>query len=751
MAFRLDQSIERENDKYLNEDSSESESSDEEKETSSIAKSQRSRSPQSDTSRDDVRQEIMSKSQLNLIDQSCISTSSDEEADIPAQGNLSKDSSIPGTQANKPAEHDCSYFGSSNPACGHLDTESKLKQSVCLSCEFTQEFKDSLDHMAFHSPVPSQNASIKDKLNELKFNSPTASSNLVVEPVSSSLELNEIEQRPDEITLPEQPSSLSTLPEETPSGSLEDQSESMIKSQEPSSVFSESTLMWSDSDNDQDESEVNEYKLSREMRLESKRKQMIEQKLISARTPKEKRNVKPAPLLRACRPNKHESWYSPYLMPPLPSELTSKASSEPLVSYYKKNSKFKLKLHLEQFESKIKSEPVKLFIEPDNTLKWFTPAITLPSVNRIQKKMKSKAKLISERKESKIKQINKMLGSQRSKSTESTQSVLLPAPESSISIVKISKTDSKKAKKTVRFHEKVELINQDNSACVVTEKGHHTIVPVKCDMTFSQVSEISTRRSTQFENRLADVSCDTTLIENNEFDLNSTNTRGLKSRHDYAEPASQLSLSISKKTVRFSERLELVNEINPSETEKGHHTVEKITSNMSIGQTSQASYSILKSSLKRKHSNESEAPSIGSSLSNVSIIKYENQTSVSSSHTDSNDTLMLDEPLDETMNQTISHTNNQSIFEYDSILFPKAAKLVDYLSMTSVNDMSTVMEYDEDNSLPAQKETKKDKKIISAKSNLVNNSTSFLTIMSLELHVNTRGKAVSVVFLLIRV
>ncbi len=90
-----------------------------------------------------------------------------------------------------------------------------------------------------------------------------------------------------------------------------------------------------------------------------------------------------------------------------------------------------------------------------------------------------------------------------------------------------------------------------------------------------------------------------------------------------------------------------------------------------------------------------------------------------------NDTL-----LDTTSNE--SSQSYQSFYEYDSILFPKASKFVDFFTVTQ-NDSSQMAEKDE------TKEAKKDKKIVISDKTKNETQTAYLTLMSLELHVNTRG------------
>ncbi len=202
------------------------------------------------------------------------------------------------------------------------------------------------------------------------------------------------------------------------------------------------------------------------------------------------------------------------------------------------------------------------------------------------------------------------------------------------------------------------------------------------------------------------------------------------------------SIERKRKTVRFVDKTEFFDD-NDSvrENEKGHFLVREIlkakkqdvnspTTLREISQTPASSSiqfespgTLLKSSLKSKRSDE------------LDEIAY----SLTSSNSNSNDTIVFDD-VDDTLTKTTLN-NTKSFYEFDSILFPKTSKFVDYLSLTT-QDGNTIIEERED-SLPSQKEAKKEKKIIQAdqiKSSASGNSTSSLTLMSMELHVNTRGK-----------
>ena len=104
---------------------------------------------------------------------------------------------------------------------------------------------------------------------------------------------------------------------------------------------------------------------------------------------------------------------------------------------------------------------------------------------------------------------------------------------------------------------------------------------------------------------------------------------------------------------------------------------------------------------------------------------------VSSVDSRSNDTVILEEEPD---------AMRPSFYEYDSILFPKANKYVDYLSI-STQDLSRVIEKeDNDETLsnePQQKESRRDKKILN--SDIPCNETIHMTIMSMELHAISRA------------
>ena len=166
-----------------------------------------------------------------------------------------------------------------------------------------------------------------------------------------------------------------------------------------------------------------------------------------------------------------------------------------------------------------------------------------------------------------------------------------------------------------------------------------------------------------------------------------------------------------RKSVRFNVQTEFLNENKPNgePSGKGHFLVEEM--------------------LKKNESNPNDK-------NIVFIEKYKaKQASIideaSSLGSNSNETFIFDDESD----TTLDLTSKPSSFEFDSILFPKASKYID-----CYDEMSTLVE-EKDESMSSsgevKKESKKDKKIISNDS-LPVSETSYLTMFSMELHVNTR-------------
>lgn len=184
------------------------------------------------------------------------------------------------------------------------------------------------------------------------------------------------------------------------------------------------------------------------------------------------------------------------------------------------------------------------------------------------------------------------------------------------------------------------------------------------------------------------------------------------------EPTPQSKSDKKRKSVRFSEKTLLINEKKSQienevakSNEKGHFLIEGILKDQALDNIKFSS----------------SIPSTPFS----SIDEF-----VSSNSVNSNSSLFLEEEnqtFNETLNQTLDCTIKPSFYEFDSILFPKTSKYVDCLSMSS-------QEVTNDENV-SSKESKKEKKILSKKiENSLNFTETFhLTIMSMEVHVNTRG------------
>ena len=170
-----------------------------------------------------------------------------------------------------------------------------------------------------------------------------------------------------------------------------------------------------------------------------------------------------------------------------------------------------------------------------------------------------------------------------------------------------------------------------------------------------------------------------------------------------------------RKSVRFEEPIQLVNENNPTENppEKAHLIAEDYLN-------SENSHSLSDNIKLRKKFN--------SSLNHL-------DESLSTQDSLSNDTIILNV---EEGNNTCDVTARASYFEYDSILFPKAARYVDSFSLAT-QDMSLAFDHEETTSSNESKEAKKEKKLITTDLTVNQTQTCYLTLMSMELHVNTRG------------
>ncbi len=161
-----------------------------------------------------------------------------------------------------------------------------------------------------------------------------------------------------------------------------------------------------------------------------------------------------------------------------------------------------------------------------------------------------------------------------------------------------------------------------------------------------------------------------------------------------------------RKSVRFNLPTEFLNEnkLDNEPSSKGHFIVEEMVKENELNTT--------KNTIFLEKNKEKQISFDDSSLGS-----------------NSNETFLFDDES----NTTLDLTSKPSSFEFDSILFPKASKYID-----CYDEMSTIIEKDESMSSSGEvkKESKKDKKIIS--NDLPASETSYLTMFSMELHVNTR-------------
>lgn len=198
--------------------------------------------------------------------------------------------------------------------------------------------------------------------------------------------------------------------------------------------------------------------------------------------------------------------------------------------------------------------------------------------------------------------------------------------------------------------------------------------------------------------------------DNNNSEINQTEQTLLdQTTSILKQPIEQKSKKRKRKSVRFNETIFMENENKPNDgpPEKGHFQVEDY---------------FLKP----------EDP-----IDNIQIAKK--PMLIKSSYPSSlDDTISLtSRTTDEALSFDPDETSRQSFYEYDSILLPKTAKFIDFLSVSS-QDMSIIQEKDNDKSNET-KEGKKDKKIVGTDKTKSETSTAHLTLMSLELHANTRG------------
>jgi hypothetical protein len=293
-------------------------------------------------------------SQMQLVEESCDNSSSSSAS--------SSDEDIDNSRLNKSPI--CKYFlieensqsnsTSNSNGCQH---SKPLSQDSCLNCDFKKDLHDSLNHMAFYSPTSSEIK--KDNFyEELKFDSPTGkTTELSVNHLSQTDEtlLNDstiVNETITEEDMENQESAVSFIGE---SNRLEvDQSNlidvSRLESGDRTSVsMSEGTFVFSDHS---DDSFVDEkFYCDKENKYEMKKKIAIEKSLLSQANNENDTTIAIRSIDSPIDSN--ENWFTPYIVPPLESELNQefKINNDPIVKYYKSDEKFKvvIKINLEHY------------------------------------------------------------------------------------------------------------------------------------------------------------------------------------------------------------------------------------------------------------------------------------------------------------------------------------------------------------------------------------------------------------------
>lgn len=270
--------------------------------------------------------------------------------------------------------HYCFYFQSDSsnnepPKCFHTELEAKksINQKTCLYCDHKKAVEDSLNYMAFNSPVKTNNPII-----DLKFDSPTTFE--IVETVENNIIDDTLTEDQLETTVMIVDENQSTFDKSCRDSSLADDEsdssddlDSMVsfKSAKSSQSFNSSkhslsmsmseSLVWSNSDEEDGTTQTsiihsNERVLGQEKKEESKRKNAIE--IDEDHVLKNEndlflyKNRNNFNYLNK-RLNSDEHWYCPRFDPPLPSDLNeiSNQINAPIIQYYKTNKKFKVVNH----------------------------------------------------------------------------------------------------------------------------------------------------------------------------------------------------------------------------------------------------------------------------------------------------------------------------------------------------------------------------------------------------------------------
>jgi hypothetical protein len=359
-------SLETENEKFLNSENS-SDSDDSDTDCVEISKATQSIKPnEQDTLINELEQgkkqlkEIgkLDQTQSNLIDVSiCSSTSTCSESD---EQNLSNDDTN-----IKDLSHNCTYFeklaSDTLNKCSHVIGSKSLRQKVCINCEFVNELKESLGHMAFLSPNKGDMVE-KNPPSSLEFDSPTILDEVKEESLKKTENIDSIVN--DTISEPNDDTNLiindtlSDLESNQASNDLtndnsdennddHDYNKSHIRSfygsQMNATQSNESTLILSDSDYENN----NESYSKRRRKISKSNEESFQYFSEDSSFNLSKRTISAdncGKKVLSQNFDKTERWFCPYIQPPLSSDLDKnmKANNDPIVNYLKVNDKFKM-------------------------------------------------------------------------------------------------------------------------------------------------------------------------------------------------------------------------------------------------------------------------------------------------------------------------------------------------------------------------------------------------------------------------
>ena len=364
----MNTSVEKENENFLNESDANGSSSDDdlsaqEEDTIKVVNlnDQKKAPPSLSQNKADLLSPVneklkkklseMNSSQIDAVaSSSSSSSSSSDEAEVAVNPNLHDTS------------HACTYYiGNENQLaeCEHQaenlekSPNKTISQKVCSNCDFKQELADSLEHMAFYSPTTSNSFKKGKFYDELKFDSPTLCAvNDASDKETEETILNDstiINETITEDDLEEQISSLNanqSIAIQANNDEGDDASNSMSRSRlesgdRTSISMSDTTLMLSDSD----DSYGDEFHKDKEIDYELKRKKALEQSMVSYRERRKSTSLSSQTNSNFVdTPISTESWFTPYIVPPLESELEQefKVNNDPIVKYYKRDDKFKI-------------------------------------------------------------------------------------------------------------------------------------------------------------------------------------------------------------------------------------------------------------------------------------------------------------------------------------------------------------------------------------------------------------------------